>query len=78
LKSGTFLVTTVKPWILAVTAIMASSYTVSDFPCISCAQALKADAFIGSTLYEAATISSQASISAAFAGSCSRVSSMPA
>ncbi len=59
-------------------AIMASSYNVSDRRCISFAHIRKAAESIESTLYVAATMSNQASISVAFALSCSRVNSIPA
>lgn len=50
LKSFTFLVATVNPCTFAVAAIMASSYSVSDFLCINRAHARKVVASIGKTL----------------------------
>ena len=50
LKSATLRVTTVRRWIWAVAAIMASSNKVSDLRCINRVQALNACASIGSTL----------------------------
>ena len=77
-KSRTFRVTTVRPFTFATAAIIASSYSVSDWRCISFAQQRKVAPSIGNTFKVALRSSSQASISPALSGSCSRVSSMPA
>ena len=58
-KSLTFRVTTVIRCTMAVAAIMASSVMASDRPCISRANSRNTIASIGSTPYEARTLSSQ-------------------
>lgn len=60
LKSAVFRVTAVSPWTAAVAAIIVSSYKVSDWRCINRAQVRNVAPCIGSTLYKAATRSTQA------------------
>ena len=76
-KSVTLRVTTVSECTIAVVATIASSYRVSDLRCFKRTHTLNVGPSMGKTPYEEATMSAQASISAAFVASCSRVNSIP-